>query len=251
MQTWLEMIRSSNALLNRGNKMKQGKASVDSAMNIYKSDSKSLFDKSSCKNQNEFNIEDVAKASTPLKWKIKANKLLESKISLKILAYCRQSYSDHKFKKFWSRLTHEYCPDSTFNLIIKYWEMFCVLFSMLSNKTINQNEDSALMLELWKMLNYKLNRNSDYLIPSKELFIEVKQHWLQTLLSLIKEDGQSVSSCILSPRNNNFKAFVMPHNNGKLVASILKRRAWWKILKHQTDYDFIWTPLLRRGKRLA
>ena len=169
------------------------------------------------------------------------------------MAYCRQNYSDHKFKKFWSRLTHEYCPDSTFNLIIKYWEMFWVLFSMLSNKTINQSEDSAAMLELCKMMNYKLNRASDYLIPSKELFIEVKQHCLQTLLWLVKEEGtqgNNTNPIILSPRNNNFKAFVMPHNNGKLVASILKRRAWWKILKHQTDYDFIWTPLLRRGKNI-
>ena len=125
---------------------------------------------------------------------------------------------------------------------------------MLSNKTINQSEDSTIMLELWKMMNYKINRASDYLIPSKELFFEVKQHCLQNLLTLIKEDNASQTngvSNILSPRNNNFKAFIMPHNNGKLVASILKRRAWWKIMKNQTDYDFIWTPLLRKGNKIV
>ena len=127
------------------------------------------------------------------------------------------------------------------------------MYTLLSNTSINLNEDSTIMVELCRLMNYKQIRTSDYLYPGKEFFSEVKQHCLQTLLKIInQEDDESpVSSkprlATFSPRNNNFKAFIMPHNNGRLVAAILKRRVWWKILRNQSDYDFIWTPLLRKG----
>lgn len=105
------------------------------------------------------------------------------------------------------------------------------MFTMLSNKTINQNEDSTILVELCKMMNFRLNRTSDYLYPSKDLFFEVKNHCLQTLLYLINEENHIANGQISVQKTNNFKAFVMPHNNGKLVSAILKRRVWWKILK--------------------
>lgn len=152
-----------------------------------------------------------------------------------------------------SRITHQYCAGSLFNTLLRYWEMFCILYTLLSSTSINLNEDSTIMLELCKLLNFKLARTSDYLYPGKEFFTEMKQHCLQTLLRIINQEddeGSIISKpklATFSPRNNNFKAFIMPHNNGRLVAAILKRRVWWKILRNQSDYDFIWTPLLRKG----
>lgn len=78
---------------------------------------------------------------------------------------------------------------------------------------------------------------------------------MKTLLNIIsgetyeaKNEQTEATMSPLSPRNNTYKAFVLPQNHGKLVASILKRRTWWKILKNRTEYDFIWTPLIKNGK---
>jgi hypothetical protein len=90
---------------------------------------------------------------------------------------------------------------------------------MFSNN-INLSEDSSTLLELCKLMNFKLNRgSSDFLNPSKEMFIEVRQHCLQILLSIINSQD-NLSKSIQSPlgiKNNNFKAYIAPPNNGKLV----------------------------------
>lgn len=181
------------------------------------------------------------------------NKTLESKILKKVGSFLKENTTNLKYKKFIAKVTHEYWEDSEFNCILRYWEIFWVVLTMPSK--INLNEDSNIFFDLWRLMNYKVNKNTDFQNPSKELFQEVKNHWVKTLLNIIsgetyeaKNEQTEATMSPLSPRNNTYKAFVLPQNHGKLVASILKRRTWWKILKNRTEYDFIWTPLIKNGK---
>ena len=127
------------------------------------------------------------------------------------------------------------------------------------------NEDICTIFDLWKMLNFKLNNTWKFLKPTKDLFDNVKQHWTDTFLKLLFPNTDkthinnnhisgSHENCnlktILSDnkvKSNNYKALILPSNNGKLVANILRRRTWWRVDKNRDDYDFIWTPLLRKG----
>ena len=122
----------------------------------------------------------------------------------------------------------------------------------MSNQNITPTDDSKTLLELLKLMNFKQNRVFDCLNPSKELFIEVRRHCLHLLLCILSgsvsdnNEAESKNTSIIQAQSG-FKACIMPQNNGKIVASILKRRSWWKTVKNRTDYNFIWTPLLKKG----
>ena len=152
-------------------------------------------------------------------------------------------------------MTNEYCQNSDYNTLLRYWEMFCVMYNMILLQSTPLNEDIAIIFELCKMLNFKVNSTCKFLKPSKELFENVKYHCNDTLLKLLICDHNQVTESqedlnlktITSNKNKNYKALILPSNNGKLVSNVLRRRTWWKIDKNKEDYDLIWTPLIRKG----
>lgn len=199
--------------------------------------------------------DDTTRTVTPLRGKVRINKGLESRIFKKVTAYWKANLAESKFKKFISRITHQYCKSSTYNTLLRYWEMFWIMFHCLTSKHTLSNDDVNILFDLWKMMNFKVTKTNEFLSPSKELFMDVKQHWTESLLILLNQEFAQVAASnddnalgtIISHKNKNFKALVFPNNNGKLVSAVLKRRTWWKIQKNWDDYDFIWTPIIKKG----
>ncbi|CAI2374629.1 unnamed protein product [Moneuplotes crassus] len=188
--------------------------------------------------------------ATP-KTKMRINESLESRITKKVVSYCKAHYSGVKCKKLLAKITHQFCANSQYNTCIRYWEMFCIIYHLLTSKVIVSSDHSTILMEILKLMSFKPNRTSDYLDPSKELFNEVKTHCLHSMLTILNGSANETNCKKISKidpmfSSNILKAFVLPHNNGKIVASVLKRRGWWKIYKNQHDYNFIWTPLLRK-----
>ena len=79
-------------------KLRDGKSSIESNIQLHKSESKLQCEAKSISRQHNELSNDELKASSPLKGKIKINKNFENKIFIKIITYWKQNYSDHKYK---------------------------------------------------------------------------------------------------------------------------------------------------------
>ena len=56
--------------------------------------------------------------------RVKINETLEEKIRNRVISFSKHNYPDLKYKKIVSKFTHEYCKNSQYNSLRRYWEMF-------------------------------------------------------------------------------------------------------------------------------
>ena len=202
---------------------------------------------------------DVAvESSKVLKAMVKPRPRVIENISVryteKVTKILKSNLSNIKYKEFMSRITHEFCRDSSVNLHIKNFHEFVLLV----NERVDNREDVSLILEACKRLNYKPNKT--LFLPyynSNEFIDEVKAKALEHLLTLINDLNEYTISSDLDEndaekyaRNNGFKAFIEKGNHGTLVKTVLNRRSWWSIQdSHDENYessDFIWTQWLKQ-----
>lgn len=166
---------------------------------------------------------------------------MEQKITAKILNNWKSHFSALKYLRISSKLNHKFWQSSQYNTLLRYWELFWIWNSLLTT-TEKNSQLSSWMTELLKLLNFKSFR-APTSIPNKELYSLIKNHCLHILLNILQEGERPLKASKMP-----FKGFILPQNNGKVISTALKRRRWYKSTKTVGSAEFIWTPIIKKGK---